>query len=101
MTLLAFPPENLDKIALRFLDVAGRVRRMALRSREAGLDAVPLHANKPQEWLAKLEAWAYDAELRVETAINRERGARRAREMTERPRKKTGRRGERKRGRRV
>jgi hypothetical protein len=88
MTLAAFPPENLDKISLRVLDVAGRVRRMALRSREEGLDAVPLHGNKAQEWLAKLEAWACDAELRLEAAIHRERGARRAREISERPRKK-------------
>jgi hypothetical protein len=81
MTLVAFPPENLDRLALRFLDVAGRVRRMAQRSREAGLDEVPLHGNKPQEWLGKLESWAFDAELRVEAEINRRLGARKAQEL--------------------
>ena len=81
MTLLAFPPENLDRLALRVLDVAGRVRRMAERAREAGLDQVPLHGNKPQEWLGKLEAWAFDAEQRVDAEINRRLGARRAQEL--------------------
>lgn len=85
MTLIAFPPESLDRLALRFLDVAGRVRRMAERSREAAVDEVPLHGNKPQEWLGRLEAWACDAEMRLEAEINRQRGARRARELAETP----------------
>jgi len=92
MTLIAFPPENLDRLALRVLDVAGRVRRMAERSREAGVDEVPLHGNKPQEWLSRLEAWAFDAESRVEAEINRRRGARLARELPATPPRKKKRR---------
>jgi hypothetical protein len=92
MTLIAFPPESLDRLALRFLDVAGRVRRMAERSREAALDEVPLHGNKPQEWLGRLEAWAYDAESRLEAEINRRRGTRRALELPVAPARKKKRR---------
>jgi hypothetical protein len=67
------------------LDVTAAVRRVAEQSREGGGLQVPLHANKVQEWLAKLEAWAHDAETRVEAELNKQRGARRARELLAAP----------------
>jgi hypothetical protein len=65
---------------------------MAQRSREAQLPEVPLHGNKPQEWLSRLEVWIYDAEMRLEAEVNRQRGARRARELDVAPARKKKRR---------
>lgn len=81
MTLIPFSPEQMDRLALRMLDLTAAVRRMAERSREAEVGETPLHANKVQEWLAKLEDWAHDSESRVEAEVNRRRGARRAGEL--------------------
>jgi hypothetical protein len=81
MTLIPFPSADLDRLALRLLDLTGDVRRLARRTREQELDAVPLHANKIQEWLTKLESWSLDAAARTEAEINRQRGAKRAREL--------------------
>lgn len=81
MTLIPFPSADLDRLALRLLDLTGDVRRLARRAREQELDAVPLHANKIQEWLTKLESWSLDAAARTEAEINRQRGAKRAREL--------------------
>jgi hypothetical protein len=81
MTLIPFPSADLDRLALRLLDLTGEVRRLARRTREQELDAVPLHANKIQEWLTKLESWSLDAAARTEAEINRQHGARRAREL--------------------
>ena len=64
MTLIPFPSADLDRLALRLLDLTGEVRRLARRTREQELDAVPLHANKIQEWLTKLESWSLDAAAR-------------------------------------
>jgi len=83
MTLVPFPPEALDELALRFFDLAAISRQMAASSRENELSDFALHANKVNEWLSKMEAWAQDASARLETAVIRQRGVRRAQSMTQ------------------
>ncbi|HEX3655853.1 MAG TPA: hypothetical protein VHV55_08610 [Pirellulales bacterium] len=82
MTLVPFPPEALDELALRFFDLAAITRQMAASSRENELADFALHANKVNEWLSKMEAWAHDASRRLETAVIRERGVRKAQSLT-------------------
>ncbi|MBI2825466.1 MAG: hypothetical protein HYX69_12335 [Planctomycetia bacterium] len=78
MTLTPFPPATLDELALRLLDVAAAVRKMANSARENGLGDFQLHGNKAQEWLDKLEDWARDSEGRLAREIHRQKGVRRA-----------------------
>jgi hypothetical protein len=82
MTLIPFPPEALDELALRFFDLAAISRQMATVSRQNELADFALHANKVNEWLTRMEAWAHDASARLETAAIRQRGVRRAQSMT-------------------
>jgi hypothetical protein len=79
MTLVPFPPETLDDLALRLLDVAAKVRQMSVASRENAVVEFELHGNKVREWLQHLEGWAHDGAARLETIVIRQRGARRAR----------------------
>jgi hypothetical protein len=78
MTLLPFTPEDLDALALRFLDLAALARRMANSSRENELEGFTLHVNKVNEWLGHLEGWAHEGQAKLDTALIRQRGARRA-----------------------
>lgn len=58
MTLRRYTPEMLDQLALRLLDVASQVRRMAGEVRRNGLEDAELHDKKALEWCERLEAWA-------------------------------------------
>lgn len=96
MTLSAYPPEALDALALRLLDVAASVRSMAEKSRENGLPDFQLHGNKVQEWLGHLEDWAHDGTARVDAAALKQRGAQRAAQSLavapSRPKRRSGKR---------
>jgi hypothetical protein len=83
MTLTPFPPAMLDELALRLLDVAAAVRKMANSAREISRNDFQLHGNKAQEWLNNLELWASDGIVRMEQQALRERGARRGRALAE------------------
>jgi hypothetical protein len=78
MTLTPHTPDTLDALALRLLDAAGLIRRMATLSRENAVESFQLHGNKVQEWMNHLEGWAYDGAARLDAQIMRERGARRS-----------------------
>jgi hypothetical protein len=78
MTLIPHSPATLDALALRLLDVAALVRGMANSSRENRIESLPLHGNKAQEWMGRLEEWAHDGAARLELQIMRERGTRRS-----------------------
>jgi hypothetical protein len=78
MTLLPFKPEDLDALALRFLDLAALARGMANSSRENELDGFTLHVNKVNEWLGHLEGWAIEGQAKLDTALIRQKGKRRA-----------------------
>jgi hypothetical protein len=82
MTLTPHSPETLDALALRLLDAAGLLRRMATLSRENAVESFQLHGNKVQEWMNHLESWAYDGSARLDAQIMRERGARRGQATT-------------------
>jgi hypothetical protein len=78
MTLIPFPPAALDELALRLLDVAATVRKMANSARDNAVQDFQLHGNKATEWLEHIEQWAYEGAGRLEAQIMRERGARRS-----------------------
>ena len=69
MTLERYDAPRLDDFALRFLDLAGTVRRMGVACREYDLGPLNLHDKKAQEWLTRLEDWAQEANAQVETNI--------------------------------
>jgi hypothetical protein len=83
MTLTPFPPEALDELALRLLELAADVRAMANSSRENELEGFVLHGNKVHEWLANLDAWAVDAAGRLDSAVHRQKGVRKALSLTQ------------------
>jgi hypothetical protein len=78
MTLLPFTPEDLDALALRFLDLAALARSMANDSRENELREFSLHVNKVNEWLGHLEGWAHESKAKLDTALIRHKGQKRA-----------------------
>src|SRR4051812_48010851 len=78
MTLVPFTSEKLDALALRLLDIANVLRRMSNASRDYGVTGFELHAQKPDEWLGHLEDWVLEGEGKLATAINKQRGDRRA-----------------------
>ena len=90
MTLSPFPPPTLDELALRLLDVAAMVRKMANVARENSLQGFQMHGNKAQEWLDHLEQWAHEGTGRLETQVIRERGARRSLAATAPPKSRPG-----------
>jgi hypothetical protein len=84
MTRQPYTPDRLDQLALRVLDVCGRLRSMALRVRGESVDEFLLHDKKALEWLAHLEEWAQKSEADVELVLLRQRGTRRAGEAVSR-----------------
>ena len=77
MTLEAYSPEKLDRLALRVLDVACALRQMAADSRDNGIEDMPLNDKKALEWLSKLEDWAHDGSARLGAAVSKRRAVQR------------------------
>lgn len=80
MTLEPYDPNRLDALALRMLDLCGRVRAMARQSRDEELDCLELHDRKALEYLDHFEAWLYKAEAELPLAVMKNRGRRHARQ---------------------
>jgi len=78
MTLKPYDPAMLDQFALRLLDLAAVIRRIAQKSRENEVSDFALHDKKAQEWLANLEHWAQKCQAEMEMRILEARAARRA-----------------------
>jgi hypothetical protein len=78
MTLKPFPPNELDSLALRLLDISASVRRMSLVSQQHAIGDFRLHGNKVDEWLDNLELWVDEGLARLETIAIRHRGRRAA-----------------------
>jgi hypothetical protein len=78
MTLIAFTPDKLDEVALRILDIATVLRKMSQSSRDYNITGFELHNQKIEEWLGHLENWALEADGKLATTINKQRGDRRA-----------------------
>ncbi len=85
MTLTPFPPEALDDLALRIMDLAAQVREMANQSRENQLSGFQLHGNKVHEWMGRLEEWAIESNSRLDAELLKQKGARRGRGLTPMP----------------
>jgi len=78
MTLEAYDADRLDRLALRMLDLCGRVREMARQSRDEGLENLHLHDRKALEYLDQIEQWLYKAEAELNGAAAKNRGRRHA-----------------------
>ncbi len=88
MTLIPFEPQEIDNIALRVLDLASAVRKMAEKARQNNIRQINLHANKIQEWLGKMEEWAHDAGARVDAEISKLDATRRAQQLLQKNKRK-------------
>jgi hypothetical protein len=86
MTLEPYRPDRLDALALRVLDLAAQVRRMAQVVRENELAAVELHDRKALEWIEKLEKWGVGAEADLHRQALLAKSARKARQVQDRSR---------------
>lgn len=89
MTLTAFPPDTLDQLALRILDVATLLRQMAHTTREKSIRDFQFHGNKAEEWLDRLELWAREADSRLGLEVQRQAGMRRGQIGTAAPTART------------
>ena len=84
MTLEAYDPNRLDALALRLLDLCGRVRAMGRLSREQHVDRLELHDRKALEYLDKFEEWLYKAEAELPRTLMKHRGRAHARQAQKR-----------------
>ena len=69
MTLEPYDPKKLDALALRLLDLAAEVRKMAQRSRRYRVEDLELHDKKAGEWCTKLGQWVRKARTGLELRI--------------------------------
>ena len=83
MTLKTYDPAQLDRLALRLLDLASIVREMATRSREHDIADLALHDKKALEWCIKLEQWASKTRVDLEVRILQDKAERRGRAAAE------------------
>jgi hypothetical protein len=78
MTLVVYDADRLDKTALRVLDIAAKIRKIAVVLREQPDVDLAIHDKKAAEWLAHLENWVTDSAAKLEMALIKQRGAKRA-----------------------
>jgi hypothetical protein len=83
MTLKVYDPQKLDRFALRLLDIAVEVRKMAHQSREYGITDLAVHDKKAAEWCANLEQWARKTQADLEVRILQDKAERRGRAAAE------------------
>jgi hypothetical protein len=83
MTLQTYDPHELDRLALRLLDLAAIVRQMANRSRDYGIADLALHDKKALEWCIKLEQWARKTQADLEVRILQSKAEQRGRAALE------------------
>lgn len=84
MTLKPYTSDRLDELALRLLDLAGRVRNISLACRQEGLNHVELHDRKALEHLDRVEEWLYKAEADQKVASVKNQGRQHAKKMQSR-----------------
>lgn len=88
MTKSRYDGDRFEKLALRLFELAGTMKALAQTTREEQLTQLELHDRKAQEWLGKLESWAKAARRKARDETLREIGARHARELLERERRR-------------
>jgi hypothetical protein len=69
MTLAQYDPEGLDRLALRFLDLAATIRGMSRLAREHEIETIKIHAGKLAEWLWHLDHWSRDARGQLDKRV--------------------------------
>jgi hypothetical protein len=81
MTREAYSPDQLDQLALRFLDIASVLRKMVTSIKENDVSSVELNDRKAREYLDRLELWAHKSAADLDRKILAQRGATRARRL--------------------
>lgn len=79
MTLQTYDPQKLDRLALRLLDMAAALRKLANESREYGITDLAVHDKKALEWCVNLEQWARKTSADLDLRILQDRAEQRAR----------------------
>jgi hypothetical protein len=69
MTLEPYDSQELDRLALRLLDISGKIRSMSLVVSDAPHLAGGLHGRKARQWITQLERWAAESAARLEVAL--------------------------------
>jgi hypothetical protein len=82
MTLELYDADRLDQTALRILDIAAEIRRMAAVLRRDPQIELAMHDKKAAEWLTHLERWAAESQARLEMALIKRRGAMKAESLS-------------------
>ena len=57
MTLQAYSPEKMEKLALRLLDISAQLRSIALDLRANQLEELKINDRKALSWCENLEIW--------------------------------------------
>jgi hypothetical protein len=78
MTLEPHDAQELDRLVLRILDIAGKIRRMSVAAQESPELAVALHGRKARQWIAQLEQWAAESAARMDVALILKKGSKSA-----------------------
>jgi phage host-nuclease inhibitor protein Gam len=78
MTLVVYDADRLDATALRVLDIAATIRQIGAILRENPDVDLAIHDKKAAEWLSYLETWAADCSTKLNLALVKQRGAKRA-----------------------
>ena len=81
MTIKHYDAAMLDELALRLYDIAGAVRGMARRTRENGLECLPIHDRKVLQWCGFIERWQHRTQAGLEVEIQAAKATRRARRL--------------------
>ncbi len=66
MTLELYTPERLERLAMRFFDLAAEVREMAKTARQKDIESVAIHDKKVLLWIDSLEHWAKKSRAAVD-----------------------------------
>lgn len=83
MTLEAYNADRLDETALRILEIAAAFRGMAQTLRQDPALELAIHDRKATEWLSHLERWVTDSRAKLDVALIKRRGAKKAARFSE------------------
>jgi hypothetical protein len=82
MTLEAYDADRLDETALRILEIAAAFRGMAQTLRQEPAIDLAIHHRKAAEWLSHLERWAAESRAKLDVALIKRRGAKKAEQFS-------------------
>ena len=85
MTRKPYSPEQLDQLALRFLDLSSVLRKMSIFIDENDILSIDLNDRKTLEYLDRLELWAHKSASELDRTALAHRGAKRAKGLASQP----------------